>query len=100
MKQSCMVYLCLLKYLLGSHEFHHSFRNVRVIVCWYFSNNSKDGTKITSSTGDTERQFAYWKLKWKKVYFLHSDDSSVQIPIIFLKEFIEEELEIEIKSQN
>ena len=69
MKQSCMVYLCLLKYLLGSHEFHHSFRNVRVIICWYFSNNSKDGTKITSSTGDTERQFHIGNSNGKRFTF-------------------------------
>ena len=96
----CEYWYVELKYLLGSREFNHSFRNVRVIVCWDFSNNLKDGTKIASSAGDTERQFHIGSSNGKKVYFLDSDDSAVRIQVISLKEFIEDELKIEIKAQN
>lgn len=64
-----MVYLCLLKSLLGLREFHHSFRNVLVIVYWDFSNNSKDRIKITSSTGGTERQFHIGNSNGKRFTF-------------------------------
>lgn len=96
----CEYWYVELKYLLGSREFNHSFRNVRMIVCWDFSSNLKDGSKITSTAGDNERQFHIGNLNGKKVYFLDSDDSTVRIQIISLKEFIEAELEIEIKEQN
>lgn len=95
----CEYWYVELKYLLGSREFNHSFRNIRVIVCWEFSNNLKDGSKIASTAGDNERQFRIGMSQGKKVYHLDSDDSSIRIQVIPLKEFIVEELKIEIKEQ-
>ena len=95
----CEYWYVELKYLLGSREFNHSFRNIRVIVCWEFSNNLKDGSKIASTAGDNERQFRIGMSQGKKVYYLDSDDSSIRIQVIPLKEFIMEELKIEIKEQ-
>lgn len=95
----CEYWYVELKYLLGSREFNHSFRNIRVIVCWEFSNNLKDGSKITSTAGDCERQFHIGISEGKTTYYLDSDDSLIRIQVIPLKKFIVEELEIEIKDQ-
>lgn len=95
----CEYWYVELKYLLGSREFNHSFKNIRVIVCWEFSNNLKDGSKIVSTAGDHDRQFHIGALEGKKVYYLDSDDSSIRIQVISLKEFIMDELGIEIKKQ-
>lgn len=95
----CEYWYVELKYLLGSREFNHSFRNIRVIVCWEFSNNLKDGSTLTSTAGDNDRQFHIGMSEGKKVYYLDSDDSSIRIQVIPLKEFILEELKIEIKEQ-
>lgn len=95
----CEYWYVELKYLLGSREFNHSFRNIRVIVCWGFSNNLKDGSMITSAAGDKDRQFHTGIVEGKKRYYLDSDDSSIRIQVIPLKEFILEELKIEIREQ-
>lgn len=95
----CEYWYVELKYLLGSREFNHSFRNVRIIVCWGFSNNLKDGSRITSTADDKDREFHIGSSNGKNVYYLDSDDSSIRIQVISLKEFIEKELQIEIKAQ-
>lgn len=96
----CEYWYVELKYLLGSREFNHSFRNIRVIICWDFSNTLKDGSKITSVAGDSDRQFHIGNSNGKKVYYLDSDDSALRIQVIPIKEFIEEELKIAIKNQS
>lgn len=54
---------------------------------------------ITSAAGDKDRQFHIGTVEGKKVYYLDSDDSSIRIQVIPLKEFILEELKIEIREQ-
>lgn len=96
----CEYWYVELKYLLGSREFNHSFRNIRIIVCWDFSSNLKDGSTISSTAGDSDRQFHISTLDGKKVYYLDADDSQIRIKVISLREFIKEELNIEIKEQS
>lgn len=96
----CEYWYVELKYLLGSREFNHSFRNIRVIVCWDFSNSLKDGSIISSTAGDSDRIFKVGTdSTQKKVYHLDSDDSTIRIKVISIREFIEDELKVEIKSQ-
>lgn len=94
----CEYWYVELKYLLGSREFNHSFSNIRFIVCWDFSNNLKDGSKVSSTAGET-REFHIGNANGRKVYYLDSDESALKIKVLSLKSFIEEELKVEIKEQ-
>lgn len=96
----CEYWYVELKYLLGSKEFNHSFRNIRRIVCWDFANSLKDGSIITSSAGDTDREFRVKQKDGKNWYYLDADDSSIRIEVISLREFIVKDLGIEILPQN
>lgn len=95
----CEYWYVELKYLLGSREFNHSFRNIRKIVCWDFASNLKDGSIISSSAGDSDREFRIKQKDGKTRYYLDADDSSIKIGVIPIREFIEKELGIEILDQ-
>lgn len=96
----CEYWYVELKYLLGSKEFNHSFRNIRRIICWDFANSLKDGSIITSSAGDTDREFRVKQRDGKNWYYLDADDSSIRIEVIPLRKFVVKELGIEILSQS
>lgn len=96
----CEYWYVELKYLLGAKEFNHSFRNIRKIVCWDFTNTLKDGTVISSTAGDTDREFRVKMRNGKNWYYLDAEDASIKIGVIPLKEFIIKELGIEIMSQD
>lgn len=59
----------------------------------------KDGSIIKSTSGDTDRIFKIANSLPRKKYYLDSDDSSIKIEVISIKDFIEIELGLEILSQ-
>lgn len=95
----CEYWYVELKYLLGSREFNHSFRNIRQVVCWDFSTNLKDGSLVKSITEDCDRIFRIGNdSEGNEVYFLDSDDSSIKIKVICVWKLLTD-LGIEIKKQ-
>ena len=95
----CDYWYIELKYILGIREFNHSFGNIRKIICWDISDKLKDGSIIKSTSGDTDRIFKIANSLPRKKYYLDSDDSSIKIEVISIKDFIEIELGLEILSQ-
>lgn len=89
-----------LKYILSTKEFNHSFDNIRIIVCWDISDKLKDGSIISSSSGDKDRVFKkIINKKGMNKYYLDSDDASIKIEVIPIKEYLEKVLRVEIMDQ-
>lgn len=95
----CEYWYVELKYLLGAREFNHSFKNIRVIVCWDIFSKIKDGSLIKTSVDDDVREFQIRDDNGKKVYYLDSKSSPIKIRVISIKQYITETLEIEILEQ-
>lgn len=94
----CEYWYVELKKTLSKKEFNHSFRNIRWIVCWDISKEMKNGTIVSSVVENDEREFIIKALKdGKHAYFLDdpSGHSSVKIKVLSLKEWIENELNVE-----
>ncbi len=98
----CTFWYVELKYQLGATEFNHSFSNIRYIVCWELASKIKDGSILKTSVEDVVRELHIIPGedgKMKK-YYLDSDESSIKIKVICLKEYILEKLNIQLLDQN
>lgn len=97
----CEFWYVELKYQLGATEFNHSFSNIRYIVCWELSPRVKDGTQLKTSVEDETRFFRIIPAEdgGMRKYFLDSDDTSVKIKVICLKDYITKKLGITLLDQ-
>lgn len=97
----CEFWYVELKYQLGATEFNHSFSNIRYIVCWELASKIKDGSILKTSVEGTSR---FLKIipkeedKPRKIY-LDSNDASVKINVICLKEYITDVLKVKLLDQ-
>ncbi|WZL80228.1 ATP-binding protein [Vallitaleaceae bacterium 9-2] len=83
-----------LKYILNKNEFNHSFQNIRKVICWEFNSDIKDGTVMTSKVDSIDRVFKFAVVNGKKKYFLDSDQTTIKIEVIRLREYMEDELDL------
>lgn len=97
----CEFWYVELKYQLGATEFNHSFSNIRYIICWELSPRVKDGTVLKTSVEEETRFFRIIPAEdgGMKKYFLDSNDTSVKIKVICLKDYITQKLQIALLDQ-
>ena len=98
----CDFWYVELKYQLGATEFNHSFSNIRYIVCWELSSKVRDGSTLKTSVEDKARVLKIIPGEGgePKKYYLDSDDASIKIKVICLKEYIVDKLKISIMDQD
>lgn len=97
----CEFWYVELKYQLGATAFNHSFSNIRYIVCWELSPKVKDGTQLKTSVEDETRilRIIPGENGGMKKYYLDSDDTSVKIKVVCLKDYITQKLNISLLDQ-
>ena len=96
----CDYWYIELKYKLGATIFNHSFKNIRYIVCWCLADKVKDGTILESSVEGENRVLKIEEDdNGKKHYFLVKKGAPIRIEVIQIKNFIEEELGIQLLKQ-
>lgn len=98
----CEFWYIELKKTLSQKQFNHSFRNIRWIICWDIASDVRDGTILSSVIANDEREFKIHLTKsGRRTYFLDdpNGNSSVRIRVLALKEWLKDELQVELQQQ-
>lgn len=97
----CEFWYVELKYQLGAAEFNHSFSNIRYIVCWELHQKMKDGSLLKTSVEDKTRVLHIIPSENGEMTrcYLDSDDETIKIKVICLKDYVTQKLGLTIQKQ-